>query len=113
MNSQVVYKKKFAKKDITNFLAFDVKNNSNDTISDLFIKAELYLNKKIFEIDKRVVTPSEKLDINQTLSNVVIQLPQEMQIEKDNIQRDIIVKYFARKNKKAPWTIIKIDSVDF
>ena len=113
LNSQIVFEEKFLKKEKKSFLIFDIENKSQYLIKDLYVMVEMFFNKQKFVIEKNVTSKRANIEINSILNNVSFLLPDELQAQKDNIVSEMSLKFYARKNKKAPWTLIKIDTVDF
>ena len=68
---------------------------------------ELYIGNRKIEFVNNITTKTAAFSSNST-KTIVNKLPQE--ITKDNIAfaNDIIVKFYAKRQKKAPWTLIKI-----
>ena len=110
-NSKIVSKKNIFGK-VSNILTFELKNNTPNAIDNLYIKAELFVNGKKYEIEKRVVAQTRPLDGFDELNNIQLILDDEIKFNDIKENNDIFVRYFAKKREEAPWVLIKIDFIN-
>ena len=110
-NIQFSSKKLFHNKVYSLF--FDVHSTTKEPIKNLFIKADITLNHQLYSVTKRVVSPSHVLEPYENIEQVRFDLPETLVFYDLNKQNDIIVKYYAKKHLKSPWTLIKIEMINF
>ena len=110
-NSKIISKKNLFGK-VSHNLTFELKNNTPNTIENLYIKAELFVNGKKYEIEKRVISQTKPLDGFDELNNVQLLLDNEIKFSDIEQNNDIFVRYFAKKKEEAPWVLIKIDFIN-
>ena len=111
-NSFIVKKKKIFNKKPVYYLVFDIENNTKVKIQELFIEAIIFIDNKQYKVDKRLFSKSHPLDFYDKAEFNKILLPRDFDIIEPRDKTDVIVKYFARKKENAPWTLIKIDSLN-
>ena len=90
-----------------------IKNNTKEKLTNLIMQLEVFINSKRYVFDKKVISNSKPLDAYSVLEQYLIELPSNFEFEEMNQNYDILIKYFGKKQDSAPWTLIKIDSVDF
>ena len=111
-NSFIVKKKKIFNKKPVYYLVFDIENNTKVKIQELFIEAIIFIDNKQYKVDKRLFSKSHSLDFYDKAEFNKILLPRDFDVIEPRDKTDVIVKYFARKKENAPWTLIKIDSLN-
>lgn len=105
-------KKMFSKKQ--NFvLFFDLRNNTKHQIRSLFVKVELVVNSKIYNVEKKIISHSNMLGYYDVLEQVNFKLPFGDDIINVNSKNDAIVKFYLKKREDAPWTLIGIEQLNF
>jgi tetratricopeptide (TPR) repeat protein len=89
-------------------LVFDLINNTEEDIQDLYLYIELFYGNKNINLEKTVASKTNIFEKETTRANIETKLPS--QITKDDIilASDVLLKIYAKKQKKAPWTLIKI-----
>lgn len=107
-NSTLVSKKTLFKKQ-ENYLVFEIKNNTKDDLKNLFLKIEFFINGQKYILEKKVINPSHPLDAFDVLRYENLVLPSEIKIDELSKSKDIFARYFAKKDKNAPWILLKID----
>ena len=95
------------------YLVFDLKNNTKTRLNQLFLEVELFINSKRYVIDKKVINGSNSLDFYDVMPEIAIELPDDIALMNVKNQNDIIVKYYAKKTNKAPWTLLNIEFINF
>jgi len=94
-------------------LYFDIKNNSLEDISKLFIKARITSGKEEYTVRKKIVSKSNPLYHNSELTGQYIELPHGFEPPDTNKADNIIITYYGKKDEKAPWTLISIKQIIF
>jgi len=107
-NSALITKKTFFNK-LKHMLYFDLKNNTDKDLNNLFVKAELYINGQKQVVTKKIITPTNSLELYSDFVSFGIDLPNDIQFNNLKQNNDIFVRYFAKRAKDAPWILIKID----
>ena len=110
-NSMIVTKKSYFNK-IKNVLFFELKNNTDDEMKNLFVKVELFINGKKHVFERKVLSPTHILDAYDTLKYEDLILPSDVEFREPKKNNDIFVRYFAKKAQDAPWILIKIDFIN-
>jgi len=103
------YKKRFSKHK-RYYISFDIKNNTKNNFNDLFIQIELFVNSRSYAIDKKIFSATNPFNAYDVVENAKILLPENVQFDEKN---DVVVKYYVKKKRNAPWTMVKIDSFNF
>ena len=111
-NSFIAKKKKFLSKDFSYFLVFDIENNTKVKIPELYLQVILYVDNNQYKLDKKMFSYAQPLDFYEIIEQNKILLPKNFKIDNLKDKNTVIIKYFARKNENAPWTLIKIDSLN-
>ena len=112
-NFHIVEDKKLLSKKGQYYAYFDVYNNTKVKLSRLYIQVEMFVNNRQYVVHKEIVTPMNPIMYYDSLKDVKIPLPNDFQFIDIKKQNDVIVKYYAKKRSKAPWTLLKIESVHF
>lgn len=112
-NISIIFKKKLLSKDNKYYLIFDLKNNTKFKVNELYVQVELFVNSKRYELQKNIIHHSNPIDEYGISSMNKIELPSDFKIDKLNKTNDIIVKFYAKRKQDAPWTLLKIDVLDF
>lgn len=107
-NSTFVTKKTFFNK-IKTQLFFEIKNNTDKNIENLYVKAELYINGQKYVLDKKIADKAHILELYSEFVPIYLDLPKEIETKNINNNSDIFIRYFAKKVEDAPWILIKID----
>ena len=110
-NSFILTKKNIFN-NVKNILAFNIKNLKNEPINNLFIKAEFYLNGNVYEIEKKVISPTNFLDGYDDFTCQDLVLPDGIKFDDIKKNNDIFVRYYAKKVQEAPWVLVKIDFIN-
>ncbi len=105
-------KKIFSNKDKYELL-FDIKNNTKYDLKSLFLQVELIVNSKIYTIEKKAVSYNNALGFYDELKGAKLSLPSDIRFINVKSKNDVIIKFYAKKTKNAPWTLIKIDQLNF
>ncbi len=108
-NSGIIHNKRFLSEKDNYYLKFDIKNNSKEKIEQLYLEAEIFVNKRKFTINKKIFTHAHSIKANETIENVKIYLSDD--IDFHSLENSATIKYWAKKSTKAPWVLIKIDTV--
>ena len=111
-NSHILPKKQIFSKEKRYNLLFDIENNTKEKIDDLFMEIELFVGTKSYKINKKYISNAKPLDFYELIEQVKVELPKDFQLTGLKDKHEIIIKYFAKKNKRAPWTLLKIDSLN-
>ena len=114
-NSKIVKYKKMLSKNARYELHFDIKNNTKLNINKLYVLSEIYKGKKKYSIEKKIGNSSGASDFD-IMQDVASELPEDFRFDdimKNKSQTDIIIKYYAKKQARAPWTLIKIEFLKF
>lgn len=110
-NSTLLIKKVFPNKT-KNILFFELKNNTKNSIKNLFIKAEINVDGKKYYLDKKIISSPQSLDGYDVMQCQDLYLPDEINFSNVLKKDEIFIKYFAKRTQDAPWTMIKIDFLD-
>ena len=111
-NSYIAKKKKLFSKDFSYYLVFDIENNTKVKIPELYLQVILYVDKNQYKVDKKMFSYTHPLDFYEIIEQNKILLPKSFKLNNLKEKNEIIIKYFARKNENAPWTLLKIDSLN-
>lgn len=111
--SHITEFKKLLSKNKNYSLYFDLKNNTKFSINKLYIQIEIFINNKQYLIKKQIVNALSPLSYYDTIKQITIELPSDFAVNDIKKQNDVIIKYYAKKRLKAPWTLIKIESFNF
>ena len=111
-NSYIGFKKGFFDKKKRYFLVFDVENNTKFKINSLFFQMEIFVENKKYTIEKKLFSSAHSLDFYDKATYNKVFLPKEFKLNDLKSENNIIIKYYAKKEEKAPWTLIKIDSLN-
>ena len=112
-NFHILQSKKLLSRNKNFDMYFDVTNNTKTKLNKLFIKIELFVNNKQYVISKHVINSVNALSAFETEKEIKLPLPNDFEFIDIKKQNDVIVKYYAKKKNAAPWTLIKIESLDF
>ena len=112
-NSYISHQKKMFSDDDKYVLIFDLKNNTKFTIDELHIEIELFINSKRYVLNKKIISYKNPLDAYDIMQKVTIELPNDVGFINVKDKNDITAKYFVKKTKKAPWTMAKIEFLNF
>ena len=93
-------------------LLFDLKNNTKYTLNSLYVKIELIINSKEYIVEKKIISKTLNLNFYDVLSDVHIKLPSEININNPKIKNTVFIKFYAKKIKNGPWTLIKIEQLN-
>ena len=104
MNQKIYFDKKLLSGNKNYNIIFDIKNNTNKKLKQLYLRIEVMSNKDIFFVDKKIITNSHPLKPNSILQQVKIDLPQEFEQLKNNST----IKFYVKKRVDAPWFLVKI-----
>lgn len=107
-NSKIVDKKPLFGEP-KQILSFEIKNNTKETMNNLFVKAEFFVNGEKYVFDKKVLNPTHPLEAYETYECLDLVLPKNVKFNDLKQNNDIFVRYFAKKKEEAPWILIKID----
>ena len=111
-NSYIGFKKGFFDKKKRYFLVFDVENNTKFKINSLFFQIEIFVENKKYTIEKKLFSSAHPLDFFFFFLYNKVFLPKGFKLNDLKSENNIIIKYYAKKEEKAPWTLIKIDSLN-
>ena len=112
-STNIYTKKKIFDKELNYYITFNLRNNTNQKVDSLFLQLEIYINNKKYVLNKKIVSKTNQLDSFSVLESVKMRLPDNVQFVAVDKSNDVIVKYFLRKQKESPWTLVKIDAIDF
>lgn len=101
--------KLFKKEDI--YLKFSIKNDTKEDIDNLYFFVELYYGNNKIEIDKKIASGTNPLIAKDTPTEFEIKFPPIISKDDISLANDLIVKCYAKKQNKAPWTLIKIQQL--
>ena len=111
-NSFITKKKGFFDKKAKYLLVFDIENNTRSKIQELFIEAIIFVDNKQYKVNKKLFSKTHPFDFyDKSIQNQIL-LPDDFKVNEPKDKTVAMVKYFARKNENAPWTLIKIDSLN-
>ena len=111
-NAFIVEKKAFLSKNKSYYLIFDVENNTKQKIPELYMEVEMFVENKQYKVYKKMFSISRPLDFFDKVEHNKIELPKNFKLNNLKNKNEVIVKYFAKKKEKAPWTLIKIESLN-
>lgn len=111
-NTAILTKWSFLTKKKNYYLVFNLKNRTSVKINRLFLKFEVYLNDKKIVFENKAVSETKPLDPYELLEQVKVAIPNDFKIEKNSMKNTVTIKYFAKINKEAPWTLMKIDLIN-
>ena len=112
-NFHIVELKKMLSNKKRYFILVDINNNTEFKLNSLYLQLELFIDNKQYVVKRQVINRINPINVYDTFKEAKIPLPDDFDVKKLNKQSDVIVKYFAKKRSKAPWTLIKIESVHF
>ena len=112
-NDVIISNTKIFKKKDDYYLVFDLKNNTNKQIEQLYLDIDLHLNSRWYRLTKKIVRMSKVLHAYDLLEGYVIKLPSSVRFVDVKDNNYLIVKYYAKKSLKAPSTLVQIDSLNF
>ncbi|MBQ7286364.1 MAG: hypothetical protein IJW73_01225, partial [Candidatus Gastranaerophilales bacterium] len=75
----------------------------------LFVKTDLFVNGEKYTFEKHPISHKKPLSGLETLKYDEIVLPSNIKFNNLKENNDIFAKFYARKNKKAPWILLKIE----
>ena len=105
-------KKKFLRKPMQK-LFFDIKNNTLDDIDNLTIKAKITISDKEYETQGKVVNKINPLFHNSKIAEANLDLPKNFEQINQKQANRVIISFYGKKDKKAPWTLISIKQIIF
>ena len=73
---------------------------------------EIFVENKKYTIEKKLFSSAHSLDFYDKATYNKVFLPKEFKLNDLKSENNIIIKYYAKKEEKAPWTLIKIDSLN-
>lgn len=103
------YKKRFSKNK-NYYITLDLKNNTKENFHELYLQVELFIDSDKYTVDKKVISNASPLASYDLVSDIRLPLEEEINLEG---KKDITLKYYVKRKQKAPWTLIKIDSLNF
>lgn len=109
-SSKIIKKKKFYSKEANNYLNFNLKNNTDSPIKELYFEIQLISGTKTHKIEKKLTTKLNPYLKQQDILNLDAYI--DGMFLKNNLNNNIYAKYYCKKDKKAPWTLIAIQKVD-
>ena len=112
-NFHIVELKKLLSKQKQYSAYIDITNNTNTRLDKLYLQVEMFINNKQYVVKKEVINRAGSVQPYESVKDVKINLPEDFEFIDIKKQNDVIVKYYAKKRTKAPWTLIKIESVNF
>ena len=89
------------------YIKYNIENQTKNEISDLYVLTELYLGGKKIQFENNVTAKTTSLRSNSS-KTVINKLPPDITKDTISFANDIIIKFYAKKQNKAPWTLIKI-----
>lgn len=92
-----------------NKLFFEIKNNTDKKIENLYIKAELYISGKKYLLEKKCFDKTHFIEPYSDFMPIYIDLDKEIKYDNLTKNNDVFIRYFAKKTQDAPWILIKID----
>ncbi len=104
-NKTLLNKRKF-------MLDFKIKNKSKNDLSDLDLKIEIYLNQKRYIIEKNLFPIASPLASRTTSDTIQVDLTQKVEFNNLDQNNDLVVRFFGRKDKQAPYVLLKIELVN-
>ena len=111
-NPRIYCEKKFKSKEEKYFLKFDIKNNTDSNITDLFFDIQIISNSKTFEIEKQLITKINQLIHYDEPKTLDVEIDDEFKLHDIQKNNDIYAKFYCKKAKKAPWTLITIQKIN-
>lgn len=110
-NTKIIAQKKPFSKQINYILNFNIKNNTDTTIKNLYFDVEIITQSKTHKIEKQLITNiNPLLQYKNTDFNVDIDNSFHLSdIKKNN---NIYIKYYCKKAKNAPWTLVTIQYIN-
>ena len=109
-SSKIIQKKKFYSKEPKNYLNFNIRNNTDTPIKELYFEIMVISGTKTYKIEKKLTTKLNPYLKQQDILNLDTYI--DTTFLKENLNNNIYVKYYCKKDKKAPWTLIAIQKVD-
>ena len=107
-DSMILTQKDFLNKQ-KRILFFNLKNNTKIEMDSLFVKTELFVNGKKYIIEKKLLNTTNQLNAYEVLNCQDFVLPENIEFNNLVQNNDIFVRYYAKKQKDAPWVMVKID----
>ena len=89
-----------------------MKNNTKYILNSLYVKIELIINSQEYIVEKKIISKTLNLNFYDVLSDVHIKLPSEININNPKIKNTVFIKFYAKKIKNGPWTLIKIEQLN-
>ena len=93
------------------YLIFNIENNTSNDIESMYLNAELYYGNNRIDIQKKIASKANILGAKDNKKIVEIKFPPIITKDSIVLAHDLIVKFYAKKQKKAPWTLIKIQQL--
>ena len=111
-NSYIGFEKKLFDKNKRYFLVFDIENNTKSRINTLFFQIELFVDNKKYSVEKKLFSVAHPLDFFDKAALNKVYLPKDFKLNDLKSENNVIIKYYAKKVEEAPWTLVKIDSLN-
>ena len=115
-NTSIIKNRKLFGGSVQHKLCFTIKNNTQSDIESLYVKASFLIDEDEYQVTKKVTDNSIGFGPHEILKDVKIDLPEDIVSaynDKNAINKNIEIKYYVKKQKKAPWTLAKIEAVKF
>lgn len=110
-NPKIIAQKKAFSKENSYILSFDIKNNSDLIIKDLYFNVQLIGGSKIYETEKQLISKINPLIQYSNSVNLKFELNNGFKFN-DLENNNIYIKFYCKKAKKAPWTLITIQNIN-
>ncbi len=94
------------------YLAILLKNNTKQVIDSLYIQVHIIRNSHTDKIEKKIITKLNPLIYYSNPQAYKIELSDEIITNINNKADDMHLKFFCKKAKNAPWTLVSILKVN-
>lgn len=111
-NFTIIKEKKLFNKN-KYYISFDIKNNTKQKIYNLYFKFDLFVNKKEYSVEKKIISTKNTLNYYEKKEGILIELPNDIEFLPYEFKNDLTTKIYAKKRKNSPYTLIKIDTQIF
>lgn len=95
------------------YIVFNLKNSSNKKIQQLFLNVDIFLNAKQYNVNKKIAGIAKAIEPGAIIKNIKLELDENAEIRPLRNQNDAIIKFYAKKQQKAPDTLVGISHIVF
>ncbi len=76
------------------------------------MRFEIVRDKEKYEFENQLPIKAGAISPYEILKHVKIPMPNNFKLQNNGIKSNTTIKYYAKKHKKSPWTLIKIDLIN-